>query len=196
MLENVSFTCSVQRLKDCLEVRYRIGNRRDDEIAVLDQIRSVGIDGAPEYSASAVYVDLEGAVLRLTKGALPLPEDLFPGVYPIPDARMIPPGGTCEEAFTLPIPVKVRNPLKRLGAGQVVAARKAVAREVVIGVGVVPSEKGCVFPRENPAFPDVHSVIWLEAKPGVQLECQTMFSNPFELDEDLPVLDYEVFPWP
>jgi len=32
-------------------------------------------------------------------------------------------------------------------------------------------------------------------QPGVELECQTLLSTRFALDEELPVLDYESFPW-
>ena len=196
MLEGVTFTFSFRRHADRLELGYRIFNGRSDEVAVLDQIRGVGIDGAPDYAPGAVYVDLEGPLLRLTKGTLPVPEGVFPGVYPIPDARLIAAGASREQRFDVPVPVKVCNPFRRRGHGQVVAAREAVAREVLVGVGVVPSGKSCAFTRSNPAFPDVVSVLWLEARPGVQLDCQTIFSERFPLDEDLPVLDYEGFPWP
>lgn len=196
MLEGVTVAFSFRRHADRLEVGCRLANGRGEEVAVLDRIRGTAVDGAPTYAPDSVYVDLEGPLLRLTKGALPVPEGRFPSIYQIPDARLVPAGGTCELSFAVPIPVRVCNPFKRAGRGQVVASRPAVAREVLVGVGIVPAGKSCVFIRENPAFPDVVSVHWLDARPGVALEDQSLFSERFALEEDLPVLDYECFPWP
>ena len=194
---HVDLMCSLTRHADRLEVRYRIDNRRKDELAVMDRIQSTGIDGADEFLPDDVYVDLHGEAVQLIKGAL-LVRDMFPAVYDYPDARMVAPGGSLEGTFVVPIPVKVRTRYKRLGLGEPRASKKAAAREVVIQIGVVPASAGCKFSRHHPAYPDVVTVTGDISDPtgAYLLQCQTMLSVRFELPEDLPVLDYETFPWP
>lgn len=195
-LAGVEIKSTLLRHADRLEVHYRVDNRRSDTIAVLNQILRTGIDGGPEYSPDDVYIDLDDGALRLTKGALPVPEGLFLSVYPFPDALMIPPGTSFEETFRVPVPVKVRNPFRRRGKGETVASKRGSARSVVLEIGIVPPTPACIFTRSHPAYPDVWSGVWVTAKPGVQLECQTMLTARFELDESLPVLDYDTHPWP
>jgi hypothetical protein len=194
---DVDLTCVLALHADRLEVRYRIDNRRKDAAAVLDRIPSQDIDGAVEYDRDDVYVDLQGEVLRLTKGAL-LVREVFPGVYDYPDARLVASGASLADTFVVPIPVKVRIPYKKLGRGETIAAKKAVAREVGVAVGVVPADAGCELSRNHPAYPDAVSVRGEVFEPGggLLLLGQTMLSVRFELGEELPVLDYESFPWP
>jgi hypothetical protein len=191
----VAFACDLVRHADHLEVRYRIENTGKDEIAVLNQIGRWGIGAAYEYSANDVYVDLDGAVVQLTKGALSVPPGASPRdpPYARPDGRMVASGAWIEETVAVPIPVKVRNPYRRdTSPGRAIAMKKAVARVVVVSVGVVPPGSGTVFSRNHPAYPHVVSVVRLTAEPVERW--QTLLSKRFELEEDLPVLDYEIFP--
>lgn len=204
----VSLTCAVRRYAERLEVRYRVSNRRDQAVAVLNQIPSVGIDEAPEYDPNDVYVDLNDGVLQFTKGALPIPPGLFPNFPLKPDAVMLAPGASLEETFVVPIPVKVRNPYVRamtrapggargLGVpGETIAVRKTSARALVVAVGVVPSGSACTFASNHPAYPNILTPMDLKGLVDPVPPDQTMLSVRLELEEDLPVLGYQCFPWP
>lgn len=194
----VDLTVRLVRHVDRLEVRYRVDNRRRDEIYVMNQIPSKAVDGALEYRPDDVYVDIAGETLQLTKGALPV-RWTFPAVYDYPDARMVASGASLTETFVVPVPAKVRTRYtRRKGRGETRAAKRAIAREVIVGIGIVPSGVGCTFSRERPEYPDVVTVAGDIAEPegGLLLMGQTMLSVRFELEEELPVLDYESFPWP
>jgi hypothetical protein len=196
---DVHFTCSLDRLPNRLEVRYRLDNTGREDVIVMDQISKAGVDGMMRYSPDHVYVDLDEGTLQLTKGALTSPsaearEHGASSYRHHPEGRIITPGASVEVTFTVPIPVKVRNPFRRpQGPGQAIAAKKRTARAVVVSVGVVPWS--CTFTalREHPAYPDLISVMNIGVDPANGLPCQTLRSKRFELDDDLPVLDYEIF---
>jgi hypothetical protein len=111
---------------------------------------------------------------------------------------MVASGASLEETFAVPVPAAVRIPYKRLGRGEPRASKRSVARQIVVQIGVVPTGAGCTVSRHHPAYPDVVTVRGDIAEPGggYLLMCQTMLSVRFDLGEDLPVLDYEVVPWP
>jgi hypothetical protein len=192
----VDLTCTLTREERRLVVQYRIDNHRHEEIAVLDQLPTRDIDGAPEYLPESVFVSLESETVHLIKGSVLL-RNVFPYVYDYPDARLVAAGASVSETFAVPLPVEVKVRYKHAGKGEQANRRKAVAREVALSIGVVPTGAGCRFAREKPEYPEVVSVYGNVFEPGggLQLTCQTMISARFALDEDLPVLDYQGFPW-
>lgn len=192
-----TFGSSLVRHPDHLEVRYRIENTGKEEIAVLDQLGTRGIGEEYEYSPHHVYVELDGEVVHLVKGALSVPPGASPREPPYgrPDARVVAPGESIEETFVVPVPVKVRNPYRRdMPPGPRFATKRAVARAVVVAVGIVPRSGATFFERSHPAHPHAVSVIRLPLEPVERW--QTMASKRFDLDEDLAVLDYETLPRP
>jgi hypothetical protein len=188
----VSFSASLFRYTDRLEVHYRIENKGGEAIAVLDRLGQWGIGEEYEYSPQYVYVDLDGSVLRLIKGALTVPPGALPRQPPYgrPDGRLVAPGESIEEAFTVPVPVKVRNPYRRdTGLGQSIATKNAVVRVVEIAVGIVPQGGGSLFSQDHPAHPEVVSITRITPDPVERW--QTIVSQQFDLAEDLPILDYQ-----
>jgi hypothetical protein len=193
----VQLDARLKRHVDRIEVQYRIENHRRDDIYVMNQVRSRAVDGAIEYLADNVYVDVAEETLQLTKAAL-LVRNTFPAVYEYPDAHLVAAGGSLVETFAVSVPVKVRIPYSsKKKRGEVRASKKAVVRDVVFAIGVVPAATGCTFSHERPEYPDVVTVRGATAEPGggLLLMGQTLLSVRFELGEDLPVLDYEEFPW-
>ena len=194
---HVKFASSLVRHPDHLEIHYRIENAGKEDVAVMDQIKRYGVGEAWEYSPDDVYVDLDGDVLQLTKGILPVPEggDWRDPTFGRADGRLVAPGAWIEETVAVPIPVKVRDPYRReKGPGQSIATKKAMARSVVVAVGVVQQGPGTLFSYEHPAFPEIVSVIRYVAAPVERW--QTLLTKRFELSDELPVLDYETHPWP
>lgn len=197
VLDNASpvqakLTASVVQEPDRLLVRYRVENTGDAEVLVLDQLGTWGIGDEYEFSPENVYVDLDRQIVRLTKGSLSVPLGAKPREAPYgrSDGRLVAAGGSVEVSFVVPLPIKVRNPYRRdMGPGGRVATKAAVARIVVLDVGIVPRNGGSIFSHGHPAHPDVLTVLRVNADPVERW--QTILSQRFELDRDLPVLDYE-----
>ncbi len=193
LIKGVELSCSLQRERDRLQVDYAIVNRGDVDVAVMDQIKCVGIDGANEWLTNSVYVHLEGETLHLTKASLPIPDGLYPALYEPTDASRLVAGGQHRQSFSVQIPVKVRHPFRlAMLKGEVVAETKAVARAIEVCVGLVPLNPRRLLLGEHPAHPHVNTLM-----PSTDvLEHQVLLTKRFDLEAELAVRTYAAHPWP
>src|SRR5262249_53574556 len=133
-------------------------------VGLFNRLQAIHLDGTVSFPAGLLYVDLEGAALHLRKMVLPIPPGLHVHVRPAPHVTRLPPGQVFREALTLPLPLKVCNPLRHAllaataAAGAVVADQLCAAATVTFSVGVFPVEPGMSFTPFSPAHPDVFTV--------------------------------------
>jgi hypothetical protein len=192
MLEKISFDCRFTERADALEVTYTIKNDSDEDLGVFNHLQGIATDGGLDFSPNSVFVDIEGDLLRLLKMALPIPPGLRITAYIPPHASLLPAGEVLTEVFTVPIPVKVRQPFKRaMIKGEVVPIKLTSAKRAEVTIGVFPAA-GTRLVAEHPAFPEVRTA----APPDPAVRGQVTLSAGFTFSREVPVLDYVGFPWP
>lgn len=191
MTPDISFQCSIARAPAAITVTYTIKNDRPHDLGVFNKLKSIAVDGALDFSPNNVYVDLDGHALRFLKQALPIPPGLTMAAYVPPYASLLKKGESVTETFTVPIPILVRHPFKRvLLSGEVVPVDPRTASQLEVVIGVFPLV-GCHLAAEHPAFPDVMTVV----PPDPAVTGQELLSASFALSPDVDVLDYKGFPW-
>lgn len=192
MLSDVSFQCSVTPGDAALTVTYTLRNESDEELGVFNRIEGIATDGGVDFSPDRVYVELDGEVLRFMHQALHTPKGLTMTAYTPPNVSHLPARSTLVETFTVPIPVKVRHPYKRvLIRGEVIPAEPRTAQRVEVSVGVFPLGDECQLEPEHPAYPEVYTA----TPPDPAVRGQVILSAGFDLAAPVAVLDYKGFPW-
>jgi hypothetical protein len=192
MLDRVSLDCRLAQSPGGLEVTYTITNGGDVDIGAFNRLQGIATDGALDFSPDSIFTDIDGDLLRLLKMALPIPAGLRVTAYVPPYATLVPSGKSFTEQVRVPLPVKVRQPFKRaLIRGEVVPVKPVTAKRAEVVLGVFPLV-ACGLAPEHPAFPDVMTA----APPDPAVRGQVTLSASFTLSPDVPVLDYQGFPWP
>jgi hypothetical protein len=192
MLDKLTLDARLTQRPSEIEVTYTITNGRDEDVGVFNRLQGIGVDGGLMFSPDAVFVDLEGSLLRLSKMALPVPKGLRITAYTPPFASRVPAGESFTETFVLKIPVKVQQPFKRaLIQGEVAAVKPETAKECELSLGVFPCSDGVRLVSEHPAYPDVLTAV----PPDPAVKQQVVIAQRLALSADVAVLDYVGFPW-
>jgi hypothetical protein len=192
MLQNVTFDCRAAQRAGLLEVTYTIENGGGVDLGVFNHLQGIATDGGLDFSPDAVFRDVEDDTLLLMKMALPVPPRLQITAYVPPHASLVPAGKSLAETFTVPVPVKVRQPFKRaLLSGEVIPSKPVTARHLEVRIGVFPCGPDVRLVAEHPAWPEVLTV----QTPGPALGGQEVLSARFALTPDVDALDYVAFPW-
>jgi hypothetical protein len=197
---DVRLVSRVTRHADRLEVHYVLTNGTTGRLAVLNQVSAKGVDGARHPSPNHAYVDFQQGSAHVFKAALDTRGMLFCfGNSSDPDAELLEPGAAASETFVVPLPLKVREPMRKQfvhKSAEVIASKESAARELVVSIGVVPvAGSACGFVAEDPTRPNIHAAHVRDPDRPLH-SCQTLVSTRFALDADLPVLDYEAHPEP
>ncbi len=189
----VELAADIRRRDDAIELRYAVVNHGPASLAVLNAIRTSGADGVWSFHPDTAYVSLAGESVVVTKGALPIPEGLFPSNLETPYAHLLAAGETLTESFVLRLPLPVCDPFAKLRLkGDVSASNLVTAKSMTFRVGVVPIGGDARALADLPAHPGLRSIY----PPRFAREGQTLLEKSFALDADIAVLDYQVFPWP
>lgn len=190
---DVDLASDIRRRDDAIEIRYAVVNRGPVPLAVLNAIRTAGVDGVWVFHPDTAYVSRMDDSIVVTKGALPIPEGLFPSNMETPHARLVAVGETLAESFVLRLPLPICDPFAKLRLkGDVSASKPATAKRLILRVGVVPLEGDVRTTADHPAHPELVSIF----PPRFAREGQTLLEKTFTFDADIAVLDYQVFPWP
>lgn len=192
----ITFTASLARRSDALDLGYVIENHGNTDIGLFNWIPWSRPDGTVNYPSSTAYVELVEDVLLLRKMVLPVPPGLRVTAPPNPYATRIPARSTFTERIYLNVPVAVLQPhraatLRLEHAAEVVADAPAKARLLRLEIGVFPIDEGIQLIPENPAHPHVLTVF----PPHAAVEAQRSLLFDTALDRPLRVLDYRVAPW-
>lgn len=191
---NVAFECAMLQSQTELRIEYRISNQSGREIGIFNRLRTVTIDGSMSFPPDAVYVDRKEDTLLLQKLVLPIPEGLAMAERETPNVTRLAPNQIFQERFSVSLPAKVQNPLRRAamvgeaGGLEVFAVQPETVRQVVVSVGFFPGDPNYQFISISNAFPDVYRM-W---PPGPPVDHQQILSKTLALKEPIQVLDYRV----
>jgi hypothetical protein len=191
MAADVALACHHQLHAESIELGYQLDNRGAADVLVMNRVMSQAIDGTAELLPETVYVDLQGGVLELIKACIPIPSGHFPSIWPIPYASLLRAGGRLSERFVLPLPARVRHPGRVLQLSRVAATKAASARKLRFSVSfVLPDGE----PRTT--YPGYPGTFVPPSNLALTPDQQTLLSQTFDLEREVPVLDYQVFPRP
>lgn len=190
---SVELASDIRRRDDAIEIRYAVVNHGPVPLAVLNAIRTSGADGVWSFHPDTAYVSRADDSIVVTKGALPIPEGLFPSNMDTPYARLVGVGETLTESFVLRLPIAICDPFAKLRLkGDVSASKPEVTKKIVLRVGVVPIGDDVRAIGDHPAHPHLRSIF----PPRFAREGQTFLEKTFTFETDIAVLDYQAFPWP
>lgn len=187
--EGVTLEAAFSRSADRMRVHYTVRNEGAQPIGVFRHLPSPDSAG-PGLSPDHVFRDLEDGTLRLRKLAPELPEGVEMAERPLPFVSRLEPGESLEEEFSVSVPVRVNDPVRRARMGarpgrRLVADRPAMARRIVLSIGVFDIDSSLRLIPLTPEYPGVYRV-W---PPGPAVDRQRILSVGTDLDADLPVLD-------
>jgi hypothetical protein len=192
MLPNIIFECKISRGSSSLDVTYTIKNEGATALGAFNRLHATAVDGESHFSPDTVFVELDGDTLHLMKMALPIPRGLQISAYVMPHASSVPAGQSFTETFVVALPAKERHPFKRaLTRGEVTPVKPATAKRVRVTIGVFLVGPEFRLVAEHPAYPDV-----LTAQPPAPARAgQVLLSQDIALNIEVPVLEYQGFPW-
>ena len=144
----VDITASVQPAGQALRVTYRLVNREDADLYVLNRVFPENDPFRLESEPGQVYVTgRDGHTVEISKRAFDVPPNMNADAPAVVGATRLSPGEAVDETFTVPLPLVRRHPYGN--AGQGVISLPDPVEAVVFCVGVVRDE-----PETTPGLPN------------------------------------------
>jgi hypothetical protein len=202
---DIHFQAEAQATATELVVDYSVKNDSAADIVLFNRIATQDADRKVVYLPGSVYVDLDGDTLRISRVALTIPAGMNLNKHEVPELTRIPPKQTFTERFTVALPARVHNPIRRaifrqrsfleqkdprqIG-GPLTAADPKEFSKVTFVIGYARVDAGEQLTPVSAAYPDV-----LRMSPYPMHKQQT-WEKTFNLPNPLPALDYKPSPAP
>lgn len=198
-MSDIQFQCAAQVTPDALVINWQLRNDGVVDYGVFSKIRQLLPDGTYSFPTHIAWIEVsDDGLLRISKSALPVPEQINLSAYVPPYCAKLPAGGTLAERVVLARPLLEMQPMKRMvvqsrpPAGQVTADIPIEIRQATFGIGIFPMAEPCRLVAEHPAFPDALTVL----PPGSALREQRLVEHRFSLPPGFTVLRYRSAAWP